>query len=100
VEGIDTRVVDLYSIKPIDKELVFKCIKETGNIVVLEDHLMDCGLASVISDTCLDEGIYPKKFKRLGIPQIYAGFGSGEQLRHKYGYDKDAVVAAIKKMLK
>jgi transketolase len=98
--GIDVRVVDMYSIKPLDKELLFKCIKETKNIVVLEDHLTDCGLASAISDACMDEGIYPKKFHRLGIPQIYAGFGSGEELRKKYGYDKNAAAAAVKKMLK
>jgi transketolase len=99
-EGIDVRVVDMYSIKPLDKELLFKCVKETKNIVVLEDHLMDCGLASSIADTFADEGIYPKKFKRLGIPQIYAGFGSGEQLRKKYGYDKTAAAEAVKKMVK
>ncbi len=99
-DGISARVIDMYSIKPLDKELVFKCVKETKNILVLEDHLMDCGLASSISDAMVDEGIYPRKFKRLGIPQVYAGFGSGEQLRQKYGYDKVAAVAAIKKMVK
>jgi transketolase len=99
-EGIDVRVVDMYSIKPLDKELLFKCVKETKNIVVLEDHLMDCGLASAIADAFADEGIYPKKFKRLGIPQVYAGFGSGEQLRKKYGYDKVAAAEAVKKMVK
>ena len=99
-EGIDIRVVDMYSIKPVDKDLVFKAVKETGNILVLEDHLMDGGLASTISDLFVDNGIYPKKFKRLGIPQVYAGFGSGEEQRKKYGYDKDAAIAAIKAMLK
>jgi len=99
-EGIDTRVVDMYSIKPLDKELLFKAVRETKNILVLEDHLMDGGLASAIADAFADEGIYPKKFKRLGIPQVYAGFGSGEELRKKYGYDKTAAVVAIKKMLK
>ncbi len=99
-EGIDARVIDMYSIKPLDKDLVIKAVKETGNILVLEDHLMDGGLASTISDLFADSGIYPKNFKRLGIPQVYAGFGSGEELRKKYGYDKDAAAAAVKKMLK
>jgi transketolase len=100
VEGINARVIDMYSIKPVDKELVCKAAKETGNIVVLEDHLMEGGLASTIADVFVDGGVYPKKFKRLGIPQIYAGFGSGEELRKKYGYDKDATIAAVKGMLK
>ena len=99
-DGISVRVVDMYSIKPLDKELLFRCVKETKNILVLEDHLMDCGLASTIADAFADEGVYPRKFKRLGIPQIYAGFGSGEQLRKKFGYDKTAAAEAVKKMVK
>jgi len=99
-EGINIRVVDMYSIKPLDKDLVLKAVKETGNILVLEDHLMDGGLASTVADLFADAGVYPKKFKRLGIPQIYAGFGSGEELRKKYGYDKTAAVAAVRKMVK
>jgi transketolase len=99
-DGIKVRVVDMYSIKPVDKDLVIKAVKETGNVLVLEDHLMDCGLASVIADVFADSGVYPKKFKRLGIPQVYAGFGSGEELRKKYGYDFNTAVAAVKNMLK
>jgi transketolase len=99
-DGIDVRVLDMYSIKPVDKDLILKTVKETGNILVWEDHLMDCGLASTVSDVFTDSGVYPKKFKRLGIPQVYAGFGSGAELRTKYGYDQAAAVAAIKKMVK
>ena len=99
-EGIDVRVIDMYSIKPVDKDLVCKAVKETGNIVVLEDHLMEGGLASTLADVFVDGGVYPKKFKRLGIPQVYAGFGSGEEQRVKYGYDKVATAAAVKNMLK
>jgi len=98
-DGISARVIDMYSIKPLDKDLVYKAVKETNNIVVLEDHLMDGGLASVIADAFVDGGVYPKNFKRLGIPQVYAGFGSGEEQRAKYGYDDAATVAAVKKML-
>ncbi len=99
-EGIDVRVIDMYSIKPLDKELVQKAVKETGNILVLEDHLMEGGLASTIADLFADTGIYPGKFKRLGIPQVYAGFGSGPEQRAKYGYDQNAAVASIREMVK
>lgn len=98
-EGINTRVIDMYSIKPLDTDLLFKAVKETENIVVLEDHLMVGGLASSVADAFVDTGIYPKKFKRLGIPQVFAGFGSGEELRAKYDYDQAATVAAVKAML-
>jgi transketolase len=99
-EGIDVRVVDMYSIKPVDKDLVLKAAKETKNILVWEDHLMEGGLASTVADVFTDSGVYPKKFKRLGIPQIYAGFGSGPEQRAKYGYDQKAAIAAIKEMVK
>ncbi len=98
-EGINVRVIDMYSIKPLDKDLVYKAVRETNNIVVLEDHLMEGGLASTIADAFADGGVYPRNFKRLGIPQVFAGFGSGEELRTKYGYDQAATVAAVKKML-
>jgi transketolase len=98
-EGINVRVIDMYSIKPLDTDLVYKAVRETNNIVVLEDHLMEGGLASTIADAFTDGGVYPKNFNRLGIPQVYAGFGSGEEQRVKYGYDQAATVAAVKKML-
>ncbi|MFC1947030.1 transketolase family protein [Chloroflexota bacterium] len=99
-DGISVRVIDMYSIKPVDTELIIQTTKDVGNILVLEDHLMDCGLASVVADVFADNGVYPKKFKRLGIPQVYAGFGSGAEQRAKYGYDKPATKAAIKEMVK
>ena len=99
-EGIDVRVIDMYSIKPVDSKLILKAAKETKNILVWEDHLMEGGLASTVADVFTDNGIYPKKFKRLGIPQIYAGFGSGLEQRKKYGYDQQAAITAIKEMVK
>lgn len=94
LQGIKARVVDMVSIKPLDTELVLRCIRETQNILVLEDHLTYGGLASSIADVIADFQVYPRRFKRLGIPQVYAGFGSGAELRRKYGYDADACVTA------
>ena len=99
-EGVSVRVVDMLSIKPLDEELTRRCVEETGRIVVLEDHLMSGGLGSTISDYLMDVGIYPKAFKRLGIPQVFAGFGSGPELRTKYGYDTDATANAIREVCK
>jgi transketolase len=98
-EGIDVRVVDMYTIKPLDTDLVFRAVEETGNIVVVEDHLMEGGLASSMADAFVDHGVYPKHFRRLGTPQVYVGFGSAEEQWTKYGYDLAAVVAAVKQML-
>ena len=98
-DGISVRVVDMFTIKPLDEELVLRCVDETKRIVVWEDHLMTGGLASAISDLLMDKGAYPAAFKRLGIPQVYAGFGSGEELRAKYGYNRDSVISAIRELI-
>jgi len=95
-EGISVRVVDMVTIKPLDEELVLGCVSETGRVVVLEDHLMSGGLASAIADLLADKCANPKAFKRLGIPQVYAGFGSGPELRDKYGYGLDATIGALR----
>ena len=95
-EGIDVRVVDMFTIKPLDEQSVLDCVCETKRVVVLEDHLMNGGLASAVSDLFADKGVYPSVFKRLGIPQVYAGFGSGEELRNKYGYGLDATIIALR----
>lgn len=98
-EGISVQLVDIYSIKPIDEELIIRCTEQTGRVIVLEDHLAYGGLASAIADVYADHCIYPKQFKRMGIPQVYAGFGSGPELRAKYGYDDAATIKAVKEML-
>lgn len=98
-EGISVQIVDMYSIKPIDEELVLSCTEQVGRVIVLEDHLAYGGLASAIADVYADHATCPKKFKRLGIPQVYAGFGSGPELRAKYGYDGEALIRTIKAML-
>jgi len=99
-EGISVRVVDMFTIKPLDVELVLRCVKETKNIIVWEDHVMNGGLASAVSDAMTDNGVYPAAFKRLGIPQVYAGFGSGPEQRVKYGYDVESVKKAIRAICK
>ena len=95
-EGISVRVIDMYTIKPFDEAAVKKAIDETGNIVVWEDHLMTGGLASSIADYVADNGISVKSFKRFGVPQVYAGFGSGEEQQIKYHYHTKDVADYIR----
>ena len=99
-EGIDLRVIDMYSIKPFDKEAVNKAVEETNGIIVWEDHLMEGGLASTLADYFLDNQISPKQFKRFGIPQVYAGFGAGFEQQGKYGYAEKDIIACAKEMMK
>lgn len=97
-EGISVRVIDMFTLKPIDAELVVRCAQETdGRFVVLEDHLAVGGLATRIADVVADEGVRLSSFERLGIPQVYAGFGEDVELRDKHGYGLDATMHALRR---
>ncbi len=99
-EGVSVRVVDMFTLKPLDEELVLRSAEDTqGRFVVLEDHLAYGGLASRIADVIADNRVGLTAFERLGIPQVYAGFGEDEQLRDKHGYGLDATIAAIRRAI-
>lgn len=99
-EGYSVRVVDMFTLKPIDEELIVQCAEETGGrFVVLEDHLAYGGLATRVADVLADRGIALTAFERLGIPQVYAGFGEDEQLRDKHGYGLSATIAATRRVI-
>lgn len=97
-EGVNVRVVDMWTLKPLDDELVLRSAEETdGRFVVLEDHLTYGGLATRIADLVADRGVHLNSFERLGIPQVYAGFGDDEELRNKYGYGLNDTVEALRR---
>jgi transketolase len=99
-DGRSVRVVDMFTLKPIDEELIVRCAAETGGrFVVVEDHLAYGGLASRIADVIADHNIHLTAFERLGIPQVYAGFGDDEELRNKHGYGLEATIAATRRVI-
>jgi transketolase len=67
--------------------------------VILEDHLAYGGLASRVADVVADRGIHLTAFERLGIPQVYAGFGDDEELRNKHGYGLADTIAATRRVI-
>lgn len=93
--GIGVRVIDMFTVKPLDEELVIKTAEETGRLIVWEDHLMKNGLASAVADVICDQGVQLKSFKRFGIPQVYPGFGNAEELYELYKYDLKAVLSYL-----
>ncbi|MEO6570349.1 MAG: transketolase C-terminal domain-containing protein [Ilumatobacteraceae bacterium] len=99
-DGIEVRVVDMYSVQPLDVDLLFAAVDETGHIVVMEDHLARGGLASSIADELIDAGVSPRSFRRLGTPPVYVGFGSAQEQWRKYDYDRVAAVRTIQHMLR
>ncbi len=97
-DGIQARVIDMHTIKPIDREAIIKAAKETGIIVTGEDHNITGGLGTAVAEILAEEGI-SCKFKRVGIPNVFGVFGTPEELYNKYGYDADGIYSVVKGML-
>ena len=94
-KGIDVRVVDIYSIKPIDKETIIKCAKETDKIITIEDHSVIGGIGSAISDV-LSEG-YPKKVIKIGVQDMFGKSGTVKELMNLYGITKEHIIEEVLK---
>lgn len=89
-KGIDVRVVDMHTIKPIDKELIIKCAKETKRIITIEDHSTIGGLGSSVCDVLSEN--YPTKVEKMGINDKFGESGKAEELMRFYGIDAQAIV--------
>lgn len=89
-KGINVRVVDIHTIKPIDKEMIIKCAQETDRLISVEDHNVIGGLGSAIAEILTDKE--PKKLERMGINDTFGKSGNAEELMKYFGIDCDAIV--------
>ena len=89
-KGINVRVIDIHTIKPIDKDMIIKCAKETKKLVSIEDHNIIGGLGSAISEVLTDE--YPTKLIRLGIKDTFGKSGKAEQLMKYFGIVAENII--------
>lgn len=94
-EGINVRVIDVHTIKPIDREMVVKCAKETNQLITIEDHSIIGGLGSSICEVLTEE--YPKKVTRIGMKDRFGKSGKADQLLKYFKMDSEAIIEAIKK---
>jgi transketolase len=92
-QGINIRVVDIHTIKPIDKELIVKCAKETKRIITIEDHSIIGGLGSAVCEVLCEE--YPCKVTRMGMKDTFGKSGKAEELLKYFGLTKDAIIKEI-----
>lgn len=97
-DGINARVIDMHTIKPLDEELVLKAAKETGRIVTVEEHNIIGGLgeavAAYLSENC------PTPVTRVGVKDVFGHSGPAVDLLKEFGLDSDGIVSAVKKALK
>ena len=95
-KGISCRLVSLYSIKPIDREAIVRAAKETGAIVVVEEHNLSGGVGSAVAEVLMDEGLSGVKFKRLGLPDVYVTkIGCQRWLCEEYGIGPTGIKKAV-----
>ena len=90
-KGIDIRVVDVHTIKPIDKEMIIKCARETKKLISIEDHNVIGGLGSAIAEVLTEE--YPARLTRLGIKDTFGKSGRAEELMEYFGITAKEIVS-------
>jgi len=94
-DGINIRVIDMHTIKPIDKDLIIKCAKETKKLITLEDHSIIGGLGTAVCEVLAEE--YPSKVTRLGMKDSFGKSGKAEELMQHFGLTKEAIIQEVKK---
>ena len=94
-QGINIRVVDVHTIKPIDKEMIVKCAKETKKLISIEDHSIINGLGTAIADVLTEE--YPCKLIKLGVKDEFGRSGKATELLEHYGLTAKHIEEAILK---
>ena len=92
-KGKYVRIVDMHTIKPIDKKLIIKCAEETDMLLSVEDHSIIGGLGTAISEVLTE--FYPKKLIRLGINDTFGKSGKAEELMSYYKIDAKGITEAI-----
>lgn len=94
-KGIKVRVVDIHTVKPIDKDMIIKCAKETKKLISVEDHNVIGGLGSAISEVLTEE--YPVKLLRMGINDTFGKSGKATELMNYFGINAENIVEKVVK---
>jgi|TARA_B110000238_G_scaffold196797_1_gene238224 transketolase len=98
--GISCKVVSMHTIKPIDKNLIIDCVKNTGALITLEEHSLIGGLGSAVSEILMQESVYPKRFKMMGLESSFSTIvGSQSYLRKYNNLDTSSIIKCVKKLL-
>lgn len=93
-DGIDARVINIHTIKPLDEELVIKAAEETGKIVTVEEHSVIGGLGGAVAELLCEK--CPAKLLRIGIEDTFGESGPAAELIEKYGLDAKGIYSKIK----
>ena len=93
-QGIDARIVNIHTIKPIDRDIIVKAAKETGKIITVEEHSVIGGLGSAVGDVVLEE--CPVPVIKLGVKDVFGHSGPAKDLLKEYGLCAENIVTVVK----
>lgn len=96
-EGINVRVINISTIKPIDEELILKAAKETKGIVTAEEHSIIGGLGAAVSQVVTSN--YPTIVRTVGIKDTFGESGTPDELMKKYGLTSEEIIKAVKEII-
>jgi transketolase len=96
-DGIECAVLSMHTVKPIDGDAILRACRETPILLTIEEHTLDGGLGSAVAEVCMDSGVTPAAFRRLGLRNQFSSIvGSQKYLRARYGLDSQGVVDAVR----
>lgn len=93
-DGIDAKVINMHTIKPLDEDLVVAAAKETGKVVTIEEHSVIGGLGSAVCDALSAKA--PTKVLKIGVNDVFGESGPALELIKKYGLDADSIYEKVK----
>mgnify|MGYP001625570349 CR=1 FL=1 len=93
-DGIDAKVINIHTIKPLDEELIVSAAKETGKVVTVEEHSVIGGLGSAVCEVLSE--IAPTRVLKIGVNDTFGESGPAAELLKKYGLDTDSIYEKVK----
>ena len=97
-EGVDAEVINICTIKPIDRDIIVKSAKKTGKVVTCEEHSVIGGLGSAVCEVLSED--CPTPVKRIGMQDVFGESGSAADLVKKYGFDAEGVFKSVMEFVK
>lgn len=96
-KGIDAKVINIHTIKPLDKDLIIETAKEVKHLFTVEEHSVIGGLGSAVAETLCEA--CPRQLTKIGIEDVYGESGPAVELLHKYGLDAEGIMERVMKVV-
>jgi transketolase len=98
--GLETRVLSMHTVKPLDSDAIFAAARQTSAVFTLEEHSVDGGLGGAVAELLAEVGEVPIVFKRFGLPSAFSSVvGTQEYLRAHHGLSVEFLTSAIRSRL-